>query len=138
MGEGRPRLGVIGVGAMGEPMARNLARAGYPLVFCTRRESAATSLSAVGGQRLPDAAAVAAASDVVLTCLPADAEIEAVVLGEEGVLRHLRPGGVLIELSTATPMRWSSARSPSRHGSERLPSSTHRSAAAPAARWRQR
>ena len=100
----RPRLGFVGVGAMGLPMARNLLRAGYELTFCTRRDAAANTLAEAGGRRVADPAAVAAASDVVLTCLPADAEIAAAVLGERGVLSALPEGGTLIELSTATPM----------------------------------
>ena len=102
--EARPRLGFVGVGAMGLPMARNLLRAGFPLAFCTRRDEAAETLGATGGARLANPAAVAAASEVVLTCLPADAEIEAAVLGAGGVLGALPAGGALIELSTATPL----------------------------------
>jgi 2-hydroxy-3-oxopropionate reductase len=98
-----PRLGFIGVGAMGLPMARNLLRAGYPLTFCTRRDAAAEALGAAGGERAADAAAVAAASDVLLTCLPADAEIAATLLGAGGALAALRPGATVIELSTASP-----------------------------------
>jgi len=98
-----PRLGFIGVGAMGLPMARNLLRAGYPLTFCTRRDAAAEALGAAGGERATDASAVAAACDVLLTCLPADAEIAATLLGEAGALAALRPGAAIIELSTASP-----------------------------------
>lgn len=103
MSDGRPRLGFIGVGAMGLPMGRNLLRAGYSLAFCTGRAAAAAPLVAAGGERLPDPAAVAGACDVLLTCLPADAEIEAAILGEGGALDALRDGGTLIELSTASP-----------------------------------
>jgi len=98
-----PRLGFIGVGAMGLPMARNLLRAGYPLAFCTRRDAAAEALGAAGGGRVADASAAAAAADVLLTCLPADAEITATLLGETGALAALRPGATIIELSTASP-----------------------------------
>ncbi len=98
-----PRLGFIGVGAMGLPMARNLLRAGYSLTFCTRRAAAAEALGAAGGERVADAVAVAAICDVLLTCLPADAEIAAIMLGEAGALAALRPGATIIELSTASP-----------------------------------
>lgn len=101
--ERRPRLGFIGVGAMGLPMARNLLRAGYPLAFCTRRDAAAAVLTEAGGVRHAEPAAVAAACDVLLTCLPADAEIAAVLLGADGALAALRAGGALIELSTTSP-----------------------------------
>ena len=103
MSEAQPRIGFIGVGAMGQPMARNLLRADFALTFCTSRDAAAEALVAEGGKRLDDPAAVAGASDVLLTCLPADAEIEAVLLGEGAALDALRPGGTLIELSTASP-----------------------------------
>jgi 3-hydroxyisobutyrate dehydrogenase-like beta-hydroxyacid dehydrogenase len=103
MTDGRPRLGFIGVGAMGLPMARNLLRAGYPLAFCTGRAATVEALIAAGGTHLPDPAAVAGACDTLLTCLPADAEIDAAILAEGGALDALRQGGTIIELSTASP-----------------------------------
>ena len=103
MSENRPKLGFVGVGAMGLPMARNLLRAGFSLAFCTSRDAAAEALAPAGGVRLADPSAVAAWCDVLLTCLPADAEIEAALLGAGGALAALRPGGTLIELSTASP-----------------------------------
>lgn len=103
MGESLPRIGFIGVGAMGLPMARNLLRADFPVVFCTRRDAAAEALVAEGGTRLSDPAAVAAACDTLLTCLPTDVEIEAVLIGAQAALDALRHGGTLIELSTASP-----------------------------------
>lgn len=103
MTDGRPRLGFIGVGAMGLPMARNLLRAGYPLAFCTGRAATVEALTAAGGTHLPDPAAVAVACDTLLTCLPADAEIDAAILAEGGALDALRQGGTIIELSTASP-----------------------------------
>lgn len=99
----QPGLGFIGVGAMGEPMALNLLRAGFPLVFCTSREGAAATLREAGGQQLADANAVAAACDILLTCLPADAEIEAVLLSPDSAIDRLHAGGTIIELSTASP-----------------------------------
>ena len=103
MGADGPRLGFVGVGAMGLPMARNLLRAGYPLAFCTRRDDAAGVLAEAGGARVADPALVAGACDVLLTCLPADAEVEAALLGDGGALAALRPGGAIIELSTTSP-----------------------------------
>ncbi|MFN8540673.1 MAG: hypothetical protein U0232_24735 [Thermomicrobiales bacterium] len=69
-----------------QPAARR-----FPLAFCTRRDAAAATLTGEGGTRLGDPVAVAAASDVLLTCLPADAEIEAVLLGAESALRRCAP-----------------------------------------------
>src|SRR5262245_26265822 len=103
MSEGQPKLGFVGVGAMGLPMARNLLRAGYSLAFCTRRDAAAATLAEAGAVRLEDPVAVAAQSDILLTCLPADAEVEAVLLHADGALGALRPGATIIELSTIAP-----------------------------------
>lgn len=99
----RPRVGFVGVGAMGLPMARNLLNAGFPLAFCTSRDATAEALTAAGGTRLGDPVAVASSCDALLTCLPADAQIEEVLLGPNSALDALRPGGTLIELSTASP-----------------------------------
>lgn len=96
-------LGYIGVGAMGLPMALNLRRAGYPVAFVTRRAAAAEPLIAAGATRHDSAASVAAASAIVLLCVPADAEIEDALYRPDGVLAGLRPGSAIVELSTATP-----------------------------------
>ncbi len=99
----QPRLGFIGVGAMGLPMGLNLLKAGFTLAFCTSRPVAAEPLIAAGATQVDSPAAVAAACDVLLTCLPADNEIAAVLLGEGGAVEALREGGTIIELSTASP-----------------------------------
>lgn len=103
MSDPRPRLGFIGVGAVGQPMARNLLNAGYSVAFCTSRVATVDALIAVGGVQVADPVAVAGACDVLLVCLPADAEIESVLLAESGALDALREGGTIIELSTASP-----------------------------------
>jgi 3-hydroxyisobutyrate dehydrogenase-like beta-hydroxyacid dehydrogenase len=97
------RLGYIGVGAMGLPMALNLRRAGFPVAYVTGREAAAAELTAAGASRQPTAMAVAAASDVVCLCVPADGEIEDALYRADGILAGLAAGGVVIEMSTATP-----------------------------------
>ena len=97
------RIGYIGVGAMGLPMALNLRRAGYPVGFMTRRSVAADALTAAGATRYDTPAAVAQASDVVCLCVPADAEIEDALYRPDGVLAGLTSGGIVVEMSTATP-----------------------------------
>ena len=98
-----PRLGYIGVGAMGLPMALNLRRAGFPVAFSTRRQAAADELTAAGATRHPSPRDVAAASDIVCLCVPADAEVEDAIHRPDGILAGLAPGGVIVEMSTATP-----------------------------------
>lgn len=97
------RLGYVGVGAMGLPMALNLRKAGFPVAFATRRSAAAAELTAAGATQHATLQAVAANSDIVCVCVPADAEIEDSLYRADGILAGLRPGGVIIEMSTATP-----------------------------------
>jgi 3-hydroxyisobutyrate dehydrogenase-like beta-hydroxyacid dehydrogenase len=97
------RLGYVGVGAMGLPMALNLRKAGFPVAFVTGRAAAAEPLLGAGAMRYPTAREVAAASDAVCLCVPADAEIDDALDRDDGILAGLAPGGVVIEMSTASP-----------------------------------
>jgi 3-hydroxyisobutyrate dehydrogenase-like beta-hydroxyacid dehydrogenase len=97
------RLGYVGVGAMGLPMALNLRRAGFPVAFVTRRATAADELLAAGATRHETARAVAEASEIVCMCVPADAEVADAIERPDGILAGLAPGGVIVEMSTASP-----------------------------------
>jgi 3-hydroxyisobutyrate dehydrogenase-like beta-hydroxyacid dehydrogenase len=97
------RLGYVGVGAMGLPMALNLRRAGFPVAFVTRRAAAADELLAAGATRHETARAVAEASEVVCLCVPADAEVADAIERPDGILAGLAAGGVIVEMSTASP-----------------------------------
>jgi 3-hydroxyisobutyrate dehydrogenase-like beta-hydroxyacid dehydrogenase len=100
----RPAIGFIGLGRMGGPMARNLARAGYPLhVFdvdpaATARAAAVAGTTAHGSPR-----EVAARTDVLFTALPDDAIVRSAYLDAEGVLAGGRPGLVTCDCSTVSP-----------------------------------
>ena len=99
------KVGFIGLGAMGLPMARRVVGAGHQ-TFTTyhRRREPADELAASGATVLASPAEVARAADVVLTILPADSELKEAVLGDEGILRGFAPGKVLIEMTTATAL----------------------------------
>jgi 3-hydroxyisobutyrate dehydrogenase-like beta-hydroxyacid dehydrogenase len=97
------RLGYIGVGAMGLPMALNLRRAGFDVAFATSRPAAADALTAAGATRHATAREVAQASDIVCVCVPADAEVEDAIHRPDGILAGLAPDGVIVEMSTASP-----------------------------------
>jgi 2-hydroxy-3-oxopropionate reductase len=92
------RIGFIGLGIMGAPMARNLVAAGYAVTVHNRTPRELEGATAVGSPR-----AVAERSDVVITMLPDSPDVENVVLGEGGVLEGLRAGGLLIDMSTIAP-----------------------------------
>lgn len=96
-------LAVIGLGTMGLPMALNLLRAGYGVTVHNRtrqREEAAIDLGATAAAS-PQAAAQGA--DVILTCVSDSPDVEAVILGPEGVIQGAKPGSVVIDLSTISP-----------------------------------
>lgn len=96
------RIGFIGLGIMGKPMAMHLLKAGYPLnVYEGNR--AAGDLKAAGASGYSDYASLAAASDVVITMLPDSPDVEAVVLGQGGVAEGIRSGSLFIDMSSIAP-----------------------------------
>jgi 2-hydroxy-3-oxopropionate reductase len=99
----RPAIGFIGLGIMGLPMARNLLAAGYPVGALNRSPARTEALMAHGATTAPSPAALAAASDVVITMLPDTPDVEAVVLGDAGVVAGIRAGSVFIDMSTIDP-----------------------------------
>jgi 3-hydroxyisobutyrate dehydrogenase-like beta-hydroxyacid dehydrogenase len=99
------KVGFIGLGAMGLPMAKRVLGAGYDT--CTtyrRRQEPARELAALGATVLESPAAIARSADVIVTVLPADRELKEVVLGDNGLLQGFAPGKVLIDMTTATAM----------------------------------
>src|SRR5437879_6555795 len=99
----KERIGFIGLGIMGKPMARNLLKAGYPLIVHNRSQAAVEELVAEGATAAASPREVAAQSDVVITMLPDSPDVQAVVLGPNGVLAGARAGSVLIDMSTIAP-----------------------------------
>lgn len=100
---GLPRVGLIGLGRMGQPMARNLLRAGYPLVVQSRSRGPIDALVAEGALAAERPAHVARRADIVLTALPTEAACRDVFLGADGLVAHATPGTLLIDISTVSP-----------------------------------
>ena len=98
MSQALPTLGLIGLGQLGLPVARNLLQAGYAV--SGYRRSAATEFEAAGGKRLASPGAAASACDILLLCLPDEAAQRSALEGTDGVLAHLKPGQIVIELGT--------------------------------------
>lgn len=96
-------VGFIGLGNMGNPMARNLIRAGHQLVVHDLRENAAANLIELGARWADSPKAVAEQCRVVFTSLPGPPEVERVVLGPDGVLAGAQRGSVLFDLSSNAP-----------------------------------
>ncbi len=99
------KVGFIGLGAMGLPMAKRVAGAGHEVyTLVHRRREPAEELRALGAHVLESAADVARSSEVVITILPADRELKEIVFGEAGIMKEFAPGKVLIEMTTATAL----------------------------------
>ncbi len=99
----QPRIGYIGLGLMGKPIATHLLQAGFPLTVHNRSRAAADELVALGARAADTPRAVAEASDFVFTSLPDSPDVEQVVLGAHGVREGCRPGMVFIDNSTIKP-----------------------------------
>ncbi len=98
------KIGFIGVGNIGAPIVGQLLAAGHTLVVHDLRRAAATALIDGGAQWAASPAVLAAACEVVATCLPGPAEMEAVCLGADGIVAHLKPGALYIDHTTNAPL----------------------------------
>ncbi len=96
-------VGFIGLGIMGGPMAEHLIAAGHQVAGYSLGDEWGPRLRAAGGRVAADIADAVADAEVVITMLPNHPEVEAVVLGEKGVLASARPGALLIDMSTIRP-----------------------------------
>lgn len=97
------RIGFIGLGAMGGPLARHLVEAGFEVRIFDLNADAVKRLTDKGGLAAASIADASANSDIVFTCLPNSPDVRAVVLGPDGVLENLGEGGMIIDLSTIDP-----------------------------------
>ena len=97
------RIGFIGLGIMGRPMARNLLKAGFTVVVYSRTRSRVDELVAAGAQAATSPRDVAARSEVVITMVPDTPDVRAVMLGTDGVIEGAHPGLIAIDMSTISP-----------------------------------
>ena len=96
------KIGFIGLGIMGRPMAKNLLKAGYSLVVYDKFAPSG-DLVALGAEAAASNKDVAAQSDVIITMLPNSPHVREAVLGENGVLDGARPGTILVDMSSIAP-----------------------------------
>ena len=97
-------VGFIGLGIMGRPMAKNLLKAGYPLVVHSRSQGPVQELVGAGAKPASSPREVAAQSDVVITMLPNSPDVELVALGKDGLLEGIKRGQLLADMSTISPL----------------------------------
>ncbi|WKA60537.1 2-hydroxy-3-oxopropionate reductase [Planococcus shenhongbingii] len=98
------KIGFIGLGIMGKPMAANLLSKGYEVTVNDLNEAAVQSLVELGANRAESAKVIGESCEVVITMLPANKHVQQVVLGENGVLSGAEPGTVIIDMSSITPV----------------------------------
>jgi len=101
--ETKPTLGLIGLGIMGRPMARNLLRAGYGLTVHDLNRAAVDELAAEGAVAGTSPRGVAAAVDVLISMLPDSPQVREVYAGPDGAFEALRPGWLAIDMSSIAP-----------------------------------
>jgi 2-hydroxy-3-oxopropionate reductase len=97
-------IGFVGLGVMGRPMARNLVKHGHTLVVHSRSRGPVDELVGAGARAAENAADVAAGSTVVITMLPDTGDVEQVIAGAGGVAGALRPGTLVIDMSSISPV----------------------------------
>lgn len=98
----KPSIGFIGVGNMGNPMAANLIKAGYPISVFDRDAHKAKNLVALGASLAPSIVELGKHSQVVICSLPGPAQVKEVMFGEEGLMSAIKSGTTIIDTSTSS------------------------------------
>ena len=98
------KIGFIGLGIMGKPMAKNLIKAGYELTVHNRSRASVDELAQDGATTASSGKEVAERSDVIITMLPDSPDSELVILGDGGILEGAKAGSVIIDMSSIAPL----------------------------------
>ncbi|MGH7279217.1 MAG: 2-hydroxy-3-oxopropionate reductase [Candidatus Rokuibacteriota bacterium] len=97
-------IGFIGLGIMGKPMARNLLKAGHPLIVHSRSRPPVDEIVKAGARAAESPREVAAHADLLITMLPNSPDVELVALGKDGIIEGARPGLAFVDMSTISPI----------------------------------
>jgi len=97
------KIGFIGTGVMGKSMARNLQKAGYPLIIYTRTKEKAQELLDHGATWKETIADLASEADVIITMVGYPSDVEGVYFGKDGILEHAKPDSYVIDMTTSKP-----------------------------------
>ncbi len=98
------KVGFIGLGIMGRPMAKNLIKAGHELVVCDLNKEAVADLVSCGAKEAANGAAIAAECDQAITMVPNSPHVRTAVLGKGGIIETAKPGFTLIDMSSIDPV----------------------------------
>ena len=99
----RAPVGFIGLGIMGGPMAGHVLKGGHPLTVCNRTRAKTADLAARGAVVAGTPAEVAARSEIIITMVSDTPDVEQVVAGPRGIVEGIRPGSVVVDMSTIAP-----------------------------------
>jgi len=97
-------IGMIGLGIMGRPMAKNLIKAGFPVIVHSRSQGSVDELVGAGAKRGSSPKDVTAQVEVLITMLPNSPEVEEVALGMDGIIEGARKGLLFLDMSTISPL----------------------------------
>ncbi len=98
------KIGFVGLGIMGKPMSKNLLKAGYELVVMDVNRAAVDEVAAAGAAVADSPRGVAEQCGIIITMLPNSPQVKAVVLGENGIIEGIRPGSVVVDMSSIAPL----------------------------------
>ncbi len=98
------KIGLIGLGIMGKPMAKNILKAGYDLTVFSSNKDTAAEMVAAGAKIAASAKEIGANCDVILTMLPDSPQVKSVMLGEGGVIESIKEGSTFIDMSSISPI----------------------------------
>jgi 2-hydroxy-3-oxopropionate reductase len=98
------KIGFIGLGVMGKPMAKNLIKAGFKLKVFDLKADVVAEVAALGAEKGTSPAQVARDCDIIITMLPNSPQVIQVLTGEDGVLQTFRPGSIIIDMSSISPV----------------------------------
>jgi 2-hydroxy-3-oxopropionate reductase len=100
----KKKVGFIGLGIMGKPMAKNLLKAGFSIVAYDLNKDAVEDVVKAGALAAGSSKEAAGRTDVIITMLPDSPEVKEVILGKDGVLEGIKPGAVVIDMSSINPL----------------------------------
>lgn len=98
------KIGFIGLGRMGKPMAKNLCKKGFSLIVADLNQAAVSELQELGARPGTSIAQIASDCDIIITMLPSSQEVELLALGEDGIFKHAASGSILLDMSTIDPL----------------------------------
>lgn len=97
------KVAFIGMGTMGASMALNILKAGYQVTVHNRTRTKEETVAAAGAQRAPSPQQAAMEAEVIITCVSDSPDVEAVILGEQGIIHGAKPGTIVVDMSTISP-----------------------------------